>query len=87
MKTINIKNYNPSMGVLIDVRHPLDYVNQLHHPNSKNIYYDKLIYEHKKYMNKDTEYFIVCNKGKLSKKAVMQLNYLGYNVTFVQNNI
>lgn len=30
MKTIKISEYNPSMGILIDVQHPIDYKKILH---------------------------------------------------------
>ncbi len=84
MKTINIKEYSPHMGLLIDVQHPIEY-EKSHHLSSINIHSDKLIYNHKKYLNKNQKYFITCKKGLLSKKAVITLEYYGYDVTLVNN--
>ncbi len=70
------------MGILIDVQHPEDY-SKNPTPNSINIYVDKLLLNHKKYLNKNQKYYLVCNKGFLSKKAVSMLEYFGYDVTQV----
>ena len=43
MKAIKESDYNPNMGILIDVRDPISY-QEKHHPGSINIYYDKLLY-------------------------------------------
>ena len=74
--------YNPSMGILIDVQHSLDYKKN---PtlNSKNIYADKLLLNYKVLLDRNKKYFIICNKGSLSKKVVNMLEYLGYDVTQV----
>ncbi|MBE6148441.1 MAG: rhodanese-like domain-containing protein [Firmicutes bacterium] len=82
MKTISIYDYNESMGKLIDVQHPLDYKKK-HDPRSVNIYADKLIMNHKKYLNKTEIYYIICDKGRLSKRVVTTLSYYGYNVVQV----
>lgn len=83
MKIISIYEYNESLGKLIDVQHPLDY-KQKHDPRSINIYADKLIMNHKKYLNKTERYYIICEKGKLSKRVVSTLNYYGYDVVQVK---
>lgn len=82
MKKIMLSEYKPSMGILIDVQHPLDYKEN---PtiNSKNIYADKLLMNYKVLLDKNKKYFIICNKGMLSKKVVNMLEYLGYDVTQV----
>lgn len=74
--------YNPSMGILIDVQHPLDYKEN---PtlNSKNMYADKLLMNYKTVLDKNKKYYIICNKGTLSRKVVAMLEYLGYDVTQV----
>lgn len=79
MKTIKLSEYDISMGKLIDVRHPLDY-KENHDERSINIYYEKLIYNHNKYLNKNERYYIICKNGITSKNAVTRLSYLGYNV-------
>lgn len=83
MKIISIYDYNSNMGTLIDVQHPLDYKNK-HDPRSINIYADKLIMNHKKYLNKNQTYYIICEKGKLSSRVVRTLGYYGYNVVQVK---
>ena len=46
MKSIKENEYVPYMGILIDVRDPMSY-KEGHNPNSINIYYDKLLMNHK----------------------------------------
>ena len=82
MKKIMFSEYNPSMGILIDVQHPLDY-KENSTPNSKNMYADKLLMNYKTVLDKNKKYYIICNKGTLSRKVVAMLEYLGYDVTQV----
>lgn len=72
------------MGILIDVRHPIDYEKESHHPLSRNIYADKILYNHAKYLNKDSAYYITCTRGTLSRRCVKTLEILGYNVTLAK---
>ncbi|MBQ4583938.1 MAG: rhodanese-like domain-containing protein [Bacilli bacterium] len=82
MKRIHVKDYNPSMGKLIDVQDPLSY-KESHHPHSTNVYYDKLLMNHRALLKKGERYFIICKKGHKSKKAVSILEFYGYDVTQV----
>lgn len=82
MKTIYLKDYDVSMGLLIDVRHPLDYMKS-HDKRSINIYADKILFDPKKYLDKSKTYYIMCKTGYLSKRVVSNLSYLGYNVVQV----
>ena len=82
MKRINLSDYNPGMGILIDVQHPLDYKKNPTQ-GSINIYADKLLMDSKAYLDFGKRYFIICNKGFLSRRVVAYLEYLGYNVTQV----
>lgn len=82
MKKIYLKDYRKDMGILIDVQHPLDY-KKSPTPGSINIYADKLLFDYKRYLSYDKNYYITCNKGKLSARVVAMLEYLGYNVTQV----
>lgn len=82
MKRINLSDYNPVMGILIDVQHPLDYKKNPTQ-GSINIYADKLLMNSKAYLDFGKRYFIICNKGFLSRRVVAYLEYLGYNVTQV----
>ena len=45
----------PSLGVLIDVRDPISY-KEKHNPYSKNVYYDKLLMNHKILLDKNKKY-------------------------------
>ncbi len=80
MKRLNIKDYYKNMGTLIDIQLPTDY-NIFHHPDSINIPYEKLMLNYKSLLDKDKKYFIICNKGTQSRKAVSILEYFGYDVT------
>lgn len=82
MKIISINNYDVSMGVLIDVRNPVEY-NKVHDSRSINIYADKLMFNPGKYLDKNKTYYIICEKGHLSKKVVRALSYYGYSVVQV----
>lgn len=85
MKRIKFEEYNPSMGILIDVQHPEDYAKNPT-PGSINIYADKLLLNYKKSLDITKRYFIICNKGFLSRKVVSMLEFYGYNVTQVTKN-
>ena len=82
MKRINFSAYNKNMGILIDVQHPEDYQKNPT-PGSINIYIDKLLLNHQKLLDKNQKYYLICNEGFLSKKAVSMLEYFGYDVTQV----
>lgn len=85
MKSIKEIDYNPGMGILIDVKDPISY-KEKHNPYSINIYYDKLLMNHKTLLNKNTKYYIICDKGHKSKQAVRILSFYGYDVTYVINS-
>lgn len=80
MKRLKINDYYKSMGTLIDIQNPIDY-QEYHHPDSINIPYEKLMLNYKKFLDKNKRYFIVCNKGTKSRKAVSILEFYGYDVT------
>ena len=64
MKRIKLSEFNDTMGILIDVQHPLDYQK---HPFSKiNIYADKLLMNYKSCLDYQKKYYIICEKGYLS---------------------
>ena len=85
MKRININDFNPSMGILIDVRDPVYYEKE-HYKNSINIPYNKLLLNHKSLLDPGKKYYITCTKGHKSKKAVSILEFYGYDVTQVYND-
>ena len=80
IKSINLINYKPYMGILIDVRDKSEYLKK-HINNSINIPYNELIFNHNKYLNKNNKYFIICSGGIKSKKATNILSVYGYDVT------
>lgn len=82
MKTIKLSEYSVDLGPLIDVRNPLDYQVD-HDPRSINIYYEKLLYQHYKYLDKNKKYYIICKNGITSRNVVYRLNILGYNLVQV----
>jgi Rhodanese-related sulfurtransferase len=64
---------------LIDLRNTQKF-NDNHIPNSRNILFDKLILEPKKYLNYNDTYYIYCQKGFKSIKACIYLQKLGFTV-------
>lgn len=86
MKRISIKNYQESMGILIDVSNPLDFLEH-HDPRARNIPYNQLMLHYREYLKKEYPYYLICKKGVHSSKAVAMLEYLGYDVTQVMNTI
>lgn len=63
---------------IIDVRDRYEY-NLFHMDGAINIPYDDLIENYRMYLNKNETYYLYCKSGKLSKRASIILNYLGYN--------
>lgn len=70
---INKNNIN-----IIDIRDKFKYKNN-HVFGAVNIEYFELVNYHKKYLKKDEIYYIYCDNGNNSKRAVYTLNKLGYN--------
>lgn len=85
MKSIHEYEYNPNMGILIDVKDPISY-KEKHNPYSINIYYDKLLMNHKTILDKGKRYYLICDKGHKSKQAARILSFYGYDVTYVINS-
>ncbi len=85
MKSIKESEFNPNMGILIDVKDPISY-KEKHNPYSINIYYDKLLMNHKTILDKNKKYYLICDKGHKSKQAVRILSFYGYDVTYVINS-
>lgn len=85
MKTIKENDFTKNLGILIDVRDELSYQYK-HNPDSINIYYDKLLLNHKILLDKNKKYFLICDKGHKSKQATRILEFYGYDVTYVINS-
>ena len=77
MKKIFLKDYNSSLGTLIDLEqdNKFGYI-----PGSINIPYQKLVYHYKELLDKNKPYYIICSGGVKSKKIVSILELYGYNV-------
>ena len=79
MKKILLKDYKDNMGIFIDI----NYTNSNVVNNSINIPYEKLLINHKELLDKNKKYYIYCNGGIKSRKAVNILDFYGYDVTLV----
>lgn len=64
--------------IIIDLQDKYDY-SISHYPGAINIPYETLINNYREYLNKNDIYYLYCKSGKLSKRASIILNYLGYN--------
>lgn len=79
MRKILLSEYKDSMGVLIC----LNITEDLKINKVKYISYDDLLINYREILDKNKKYYIYCNSGIRSKKAVMILEYYGYDVTLV----
>lgn len=79
MKKILLKDYKENMGIFLDVNYNSSNVVN----NSINIPYERLLINHKELLDKNKKYFIYCNGGIKSRKAVNILEFYGYDVTLV----
>ena len=85
MQSININEYNPSMGKLIDIE-PKEIYNQKHIEGAINIPYETLLYNRERLLNKNETYYIYCRGGHKSKRAANILDLYGYKVIQVKIN-
>lgn len=79
MKTILLSEFKNNMGIFIDV----NYVNSNVVSNGVHIPYENLLVNHSELLDKNKKYYIYCNGGIKSRKAVNILQYYGYDVTLV----
>ena len=79
MKKILLKDYNDNMGMFIDINNSPSGVVK----NYKHIPYEKLMNNYREVLNKKDKYYIYCNGGIRSKKAINILDFYGYDVTYV----
>lgn len=79
MKKILFKEYENSMGVFININSQNSHI----FDNEINVNYENLLINHKEILDKNKKYFIYCNGGVKSKKAVSILEFYGYDVTLV----
>ena len=82
MQVINIKDYNSSLGPLIDVEDASVY--KIKHQNgSINITFTELSYNFQNLLYKNKHYYIYCTAGNKSRRIVAILEIYGYKVTQV----
>lgn len=74
---ISFENINKEDNI-IDVRSKLDYDNY-HVSGSVNIPRFNLLQNHESYLNKNDDYYIICDKGEVSLSCAKILNALGYH--------
>lgn len=65
---------------IIDIRSVEKY-NNSHIPKAQNIPYEKIIVNPDNYLDKNTRYYIYCQRGLTSYKVCQILSNLGYKVT------
>lgn len=79
MKKILFKDYKSNMGQFIDI----NFEDKKIVGEGMHITYEDLLLNHKEYLDKNKKYFIYCDGGVKSKKAVNILEFYGYDVTLV----
>ena len=83
-KMVNVNDLSEKIGKieLIDIREPNEYKNG-HIPTAKNIPMKALLENMEDYLEKDKEYYIVCQSGVRSLRVSSNLFSSGYNVVNV----
>jgi rhodanese-related sulfurtransferase len=79
MKKILLSEYKDGMGLFVEINDNYHKVVK----NSIHIPYDNLLVNYKELLDKNKKYYIYCNGGIKSKKAVNILSFYGYDVTLV----
>lgn len=82
MQVINIKEYNPNLGPLIDVEDE-NFYKMKHVEGAINIPFSELSYNFQNLLDKNRHYYIYCNAGNKSRRIVAILEIYGYRVTQV----
>ena len=84
LKTINVNNIDNLLGKidLIDIREPYEY-EEKRIETAKNIPMHDLLDEPEEYLDKNKEYHIICEAGRRSLIAAIELNELGFKVVNV----
>ncbi|AOR23690.1 rhodanese-like domain-containing protein [Clostridium taeniosporum] len=87
-KVINVNDIDDLIGKvnLIDIREDYEY-KRGSIKSAKNIPMGILLNEPGKYLNKNKEYYIICQSGGRSSRACSSLRKQGYNVTNVSGGV
>ena len=81
ISNINISELLNLNGIsIIDIRN-IEKYNDNHIPNAINIPQEKLLMNPNKYLDKNTRYYIYCQKGMSSYNTCKILSKIGYKVT------
>lgn len=78
-KVVNVNDMDTLLDRvnLIDIREPFEVIRGTLN-GAKNIPMGDLLNSPEKYLNKEDEYYILCQSGNRSSRAVSMLNSLGY---------
>ena len=81
---VNVNEIKKDLGKisLIDIREPYEYSSG-HIPTAKNIPMNVLLNNPEKYLEKNNEYYIVCQSGARSALTCKSLSKQGFNVVNV----
>lgn len=84
VKVISVNDMDNLIGKvdLIDIREPYEY-NSGSLKSAKNIPMNELLNQPDKFLNKDKEYYIMCQSGGRSSKTCSNLSKQGFKVTNV----
>lgn len=87
-KVINVNDIDNLIGKidLIDIRESYEYIGGSI-KSAKNIPMGTILSEPEKYLNRDKEYYIMCQSGGRSTRAVKELTNLGYDVINVAGGV
>ncbi|UZP02058.1 rhodanese-like domain-containing protein [Clostridium botulinum] len=87
-KVINVNDIDDLIGKveLIDIREDYEYKNGSI-KSAKNIPMGMLLNEPNKYLNKDKEYYIMCQSGGRSARTCSSLRKQGYDVINVSGGV
>ncbi len=79
--SVNVNDLDELLGKinLVDIREPYEYKGG-HLPTAKNIPMDIFLAEPDKYLNKEKDYYIICQSGARSSRAYKILKDKGFNV-------
>lgn len=84
VNSVNVNDLGELLGKinLIDIREPYEYKGG-HLPTAQNVPMSKILAEADKYLNKDKEYYIICQSGGRSSSTCSKLKEKGFNVVNV----
>lgn len=82
--SVNVNDLASLLGKinLIDIRESYEFKNG-HLPTARNIPMDKILAEPDKYLDKDKQYYIICQSGGRSSRTSSKLKAMGFNVVNV----